>query len=86
MTSELQSSSDGDIQPYTPFAAEELTDSITFQPFRLTGQIDENGQAIHFRLTGNGDTTLRRVGEAFTLDKAIDAAVIYIKAYEEELP
>lgn len=74
-----------DIQPDKTFPADEQTDSIPFEPVRLTGSLDENGQTIHLIVAGNGNATLQLVDEAFNLDKAIETAVIYIKAYEEEL-
>jgi hypothetical protein len=81
----LALSNSDDIQPDKTFPVDEQTDSIPFKPVRLTGSLDENGQTIHLNFTGIGNTTLQLVDEAFNLDKAIETAVMYIKAYEEEL-
>lgn len=75
----------GDIQPGKSFSVDERTDSVPFEPVRLTGRLDADGRTIHLNFAGNGNATLQLVAEAFNLDKAIEAAVIYIKAYEEEL-
>lgn len=77
--------SNNEIPPDNAFAADAQTHSIHFEDTAIKGKIDDDGQTIHLNLAENGSATLRRVDEAFNLDKAIETAVIYIKAYEEEM-